>query len=140
MSDLVLRVGCVLGCVQEQEAEEREEAERKLREEQERQARLDEVARKQREREAELEEKKRREREAIIAGAARTSPAPSPEKPDSSATGSGGGYVPPTRRAGGEHELPAALGMHVVSSVGGPLIGQCFVDGEAICCRLSLRQ
>ena len=63
------------------------------------------VARKQREREAELEEKKRHEREAIISGAAqqRASPAPSPEKPDSApASGGGSGYVPPSRRSGGD--------------------------------------
>ena len=66
--------------------------------------RLEEVARKQREREAELEEKKRLEREAIISGAARASPAPSPEKPSETPGGGGGGYVPPTRRgAGGGH-------------------------------------
>lgn len=61
--------------------------------------RLEEAARKQREREAELEEKKRLEREAIIAGAARPSPAPSPEKPSEGPAG-GGGYLPPTRRGG----------------------------------------
>ena len=50
-----------------------------------------------------MEEKKRLEREAIIAGAARASPAPSPEKPGE-APGGGRGYVPPTRRgAGGGH-------------------------------------
>ena len=63
--------------------------------------RLEEAARKQREREAELEEKKRLEREAIIAGTARPSPAPSPEKPSEAPAGAGGGYLPPTRRGGG---------------------------------------